>query len=157
MHCILVEEENKNHVIHVGKCFCIWLNFKSFGCLDKHLGTTNLKQVLSLLKSNNYDVSTWHRLCLSLGLLEETLNTIKADEDNVNDCLRTCLYKWLKGADTLEGATWALLENALKDIDQKTVAESKCCMSTIIYCNNVTYILLLIDLRKSRAHLHVEL
>ena len=89
------------------------------------MDTTNLKQVLSLLKSSNYDASTWHRLCLSLGLLEETLNTIKADEDNVNDRLRTCLHKWLKGADKLGEATWTSLEKALKDIDQKTVAESK--------------------------------
>ena len=89
------------------------------------MDTTDLKQVLSSLKSNNYDASTWHRLCLSLGILEETLNTIKADEDNVNDRLRTCLHKWLKGAGNKGGATWTSLEKALKDIDQKAVAESK--------------------------------
>ena len=84
-----------------------------------------MKQVLSLLKSNNYDASTWHDLCFSLGLPEETLNTIEADKNNVNDRLRTCLHKWLKGADKLGEATWTSLEKALKDIDQKRVAESK--------------------------------
>ena len=59
-----------------------------------------------------------------MGLLEETLKAIKADEDNVNDRLRTCLHKWLEGAGK-KGATWTLLEQALKDIDQKTVGESK--------------------------------
>ena len=81
----------------------------------------NLEQVLSLLESNNYDAGTWHRLCLSLGLLENTLNAIEHDKNNANDRLRICLYKWLQKG----GATWTSLEKALKDIDQRTVAESK--------------------------------
>ena len=81
-----------------------------------------------LLKSNNYDASTWHRLCLSLGLLENTLNAIEHDKNNANDRLRICLHKWLQRVDQVDnkgGATWTSLEQALKDIDQKTVAESK--------------------------------
>ncbi|XP_019851545.1 PREDICTED: uncharacterized protein LOC109581670 [Amphimedon queenslandica] len=102
--------------------------------IEKQLDTTNLEQILSLLKKNNYDASTWHRLCLRLGLLEETLNTIKADENNVYGCQKTCLHKWLERADKVDdkgGATWTSLEKALKDIDQKAVAE---------------------NMRKSRAH-----
>ena len=87
-----------------------------------------MEQVLLLLKNNNYGAGTWHRLCLSLGLFENTLNDIEHDMNNANDRLRTCLYKWIQRVDQVDdkgGATWTSLEKALKDIDQRTVAESK--------------------------------
>ncbi|XP_019862299.1 PREDICTED: uncharacterized protein LOC109590893 [Amphimedon queenslandica] len=102
--------------------------------VEKNLDPTNLEQVLSSLNKNNYDASTWHRLCLRLGLLENTLNAYEDNENNVNDRLRTCLHAWLQRADKVDdkgGATWTSLEKALKDIDQKAVAE---------------------NMRKSRAH-----
>ena len=78
------------------------------------------------MKNSNYDVSTWRDLCLSLGLNEETLNTIKKDKSDSNDCLTTCLHKWLNRVDQVDskgGATKSSLVRALEDIGQKRVAE----------------------------------
>ena len=96
--------------------------------VEKQLDTTNLEQVLTSLNNNNYDASTWHDLCLGLGLLEHTLNAIEDEKNNLNDRLRTCLYKWLQRVDQVDnkgGATWTSLGKALKDTDQRTVAKSK--------------------------------
>ena len=78
------------------------------------------------MKNNSYDVSTWRDLCLSLGLNEETLNTIKKDKSDSNECLTTCLHKWLNRIDQVDskgGATKSSLVRALKSIGQKPVAE----------------------------------
>ena len=88
-----------------------------------------MNQIISALKNSKYEVGTWHSLCLSLGLLEGTLKTIEADENDSDDRLRTCLNKWLQrvdGVDDAGGPTWTSLEKALNNIGQKAVAESKC-------------------------------
>uniref|UniRef100_A0A1X7VB73 Death domain-containing protein n=2 Tax=Amphimedon queenslandica TaxID=400682 RepID=A0A1X7VB73_AMPQE len=106
----LIEDEDRNHV-HVVHT-------------EKQLDTTNLNQIILALKDSKYEVGTWHRLCLSLGLLEGTLKAIKSDENDSEDCLRTCLNKWLQRADGVDAPTWTSLEKALNNIGQKAVAES---------------------------------
>ena len=78
------------------------------------------------MKNSNYDVSTWHDLCLSLGLYETTLNIIEKDKSDSNERLTTCLDKWLNRVDQVDskgGATWFSLVRALENIGQKPVAE----------------------------------
>ena len=78
------------------------------------------------MKNNNYDVSTWRDLCLSLGLNKETLNAIENDKSDSNERLTTCLHKWLNRVDQVDskgGATKPSLVRALKSIGQKPVAE----------------------------------
>ena len=78
------------------------------------------------MKDNNYNVNTWHDLCLHLGLYEATLNTIEENKSDSNERLTTCLYKWLNIVDQVDsngGATKSSLVRALKNIRQKSVAE----------------------------------
>ena len=92
------------------------------------LDTTDLAAIIQTLKISNYDVSTWHDLCLNLGLNEGTLNTIEKDKSDSNERLRDCLYKWLNRVDQVDskgGATKSSLVRALESIGQKPVAESK--------------------------------
>ena len=122
--------------------------------IEKQLDTTNLKQIISALKNSKYEVGTWHSLCLSLGLLEGTLKTIEADENDSDDRLRTCLNKWLQRVDSVDdagGPTWTSLEKALSNIDQKAVAESKCCHFTILY-SVIWYTFPSIGLKKIDTH-----
>ena len=80
------------------------------------------------MKNSNYDFSTWHDLCLNLGLNEGTLNTIEKDKSDSNERLRECLYKWLNRVDQVDskgGAKKSSLVRALESIGQKPVAESK--------------------------------
>ena len=80
------------------------------------------------MKNSNYDVSTWHDLCLNLGLNQGTLNTIERDKSDSNEHLKTCLHKWLNRVDQVDskgGATKSSLVRALENIGQKPVAESK--------------------------------
>ena len=89
---------------------------------------SDLSYIIQSLKTSSYDVSTWSDLCLSLGLLQSRINTIKEDETNSNDCLKSCLFQWLKRVDQVDkfgGATWMSLVRALDRNEQKTVAESK--------------------------------
>ena len=94
--------------------------------LDKAKESLDLVDIIQALKNNNYDVSTWHDLCLSLGLNKETLNTIKEDKSDSNERLTTCLHKWLNRVDQVDskgGATKSSLVRALESIGQKPVAE----------------------------------
>ena len=80
------------------------------------------------MKNSNYDISTWHDLCLNLGLNQGTLNTIERDKSDSNERLKTCLHKWLNRVDQVDskgGATKSSLVRALENIGQKPVAESK--------------------------------
>ena len=80
------------------------------------------------MNDNDYDVGTWSDLCLALGLSQSRINTIKKDEMDSSDRLRSCLNKWLNRVDQVDqfgGATWASLVTALENIGQKPVAESK--------------------------------
>uniref|UniRef100_A0A1X7SUS2 Death domain-containing protein n=1 Tax=Amphimedon queenslandica TaxID=400682 RepID=A0A1X7SUS2_AMPQE len=93
---------------------------------EEPLKLRDLYKVIKSLKDNDYDVSTWSGLCLALGLSQPTINTIKKDEMDSNDRLRSCLYQWLNRIDQVDefgGATWASLVTALENIGQKPVAE----------------------------------
>ena len=101
-------------------------NFNVHFFLDKAKESLDLVDIKEALKNNSYDVSTWHDLCLSLGLNKETLNTIEKDKSDSNDRLTTCLDKWLNRVDQVDskgGATKSSLVRALKSIGQKTAAE----------------------------------
>ena len=99
------------------------------------------------LKDNNFEIGTWHHLCLNLGLNEETLNTIEKDKSDSNERLTTCLNKWLNRVDQVDtkgGATRYSLIRALESIGQKPVAESKRYFSPVS-------LLLFIELRKGKT------
>ena len=97
--------------------------------LGKSLDTTELADIISALKKSNFDSSKWDDLCLSIGLYDMTISTIQSDKRGVaQDCLKSCLTKWLNRVDQVDdkgGATWESLGNALVAIGQKPVAESK--------------------------------
>ena len=64
---------------------------------------------------------------LKLGLLKTTLDAIREDNTSVDDCLMECLSKWLSRADNVisKGGppTWDSLSDALRAIDETTVAD----------------------------------
>lgn len=97
--------------------------------IDKVLNIADLADVKSELKKNSFDTSKWADLCLNLGLLQTTIETIKSDKPSgSDDCLTLCLSKWLMRSDYVDskgGATWTVLVDALENISQKTVAEGK--------------------------------
>ena len=107
------------------------LNFISFTCnalFEESLKSRDLFRIIKLLNDNDYDVGTWSDLCLALGLSQSRINTIKKDEMDSSDRLRSCLSKWLNRVDQVDqfgGATLASLLTALENIGQKPVAEGK--------------------------------
>ena len=84
---------------------------------------------MSALEKVNFGMHTWENLCLKLGLFQTTINTIKEDKRGVcNDCLKSCLEKWLNRNDKVnkkEGATWTALISSVKHIGQIPAAEGK--------------------------------
>lgn len=101
------------------------------------LSIADLVDVKSELKKNSFDTSKWADLCLHLGLLQTTIETIKRDNPSgSDDCLTSCLSKWLTRIDYVDskgGATWTVLVNAIENISQKTVAEGKKCFILLWY------------------------
>lgn len=105
---------------------------------EKFLDVTNLGDIMSALRKVNFDMHTWEDLCLKLGLFQTTIDTIEKDEHgDCNDCLKSCLMKWLNRNDEVDkkgGAKWTVLISALKHIGQIPAAESKqYCLMPINY------------------------
>ena len=71
------------------------------------LGDNDLSR---LLRSAWEARSKWYNIGLELQLTPGTLDTIKADNDTVDDCFRDMLTTWLKGPKP----TLSLLAEALK-------------------------------------------
>ena len=91
-------------------------------------------------------MNTWRRLCLSLGLHANTLNTIETNHHDVNRHLEECLSRWLAQADDVNqkgDPTWHSLITALRKINEIAAANGIDKESMINVC-------LLI---KSRSHL----
>ena len=95
---------------------------------EKHLHSTSLGDIMSALRRVNFNMGMWKDLCLRLGLFYNTIDTIEKDEHGANDCLKSCLIKWLNRNDEVDkkgGATWTALISSLKNIGQIPAAESK--------------------------------
>ena len=133
MQCISYcnySQETKNFTLHTLSWHVSYLfQLCHIFHLGKSLDTTELADIISVLKKSNFDSSKWDDLCLSIGLYDMTISTIQSDKRGVaQDCLKSCLTKWLNRVDQVDdkgGATWESLGNALEAIGQKPVAESK--------------------------------
>ena len=78
------------------------------------------------MKRYGFPVERWPELGLKLGLLQNTLDAIEKNHsgDSVH-CLTECLSQWLCRADNVDsrgGATWDSLSDALRFINEITVA-----------------------------------
>lgn len=90
---------------------------------------TDLHDVVDVLKKNGFkETSYWYyKLGLYLGLSEATIDSIEANHrGNVSRCLLECLKAWLRKKDGVEskgGPTWMILIDALRKLEEATVAD----------------------------------
>ena len=90
------------------------------------LGIEDLEEVLNTLRKHKFNNADYFDLCLSLGLLYTTINTIKGQYKDLTSCLRECLVKWLEKADNVMekgGPTIKSLMAALRNLDKTAVAD----------------------------------
>ena len=88
-------------------------------------GIADLDNILTLLEKSTFCATEWFELGLKLGLYNNTLKVIEANDREVKSCLRSCLAKWLERADDVDekgGASWTTLTNALEATNQKASA-----------------------------------
>ena len=94
-----------------------------------HLFCSVLEQlvdVLDVLKRCGFPEARWQDLGLRLGLHKNTLDTIKNDNNTTSSCYTECLSQWLRRADNVDskgGATWDSLSDALRSMNEITVAD----------------------------------
>ena len=90
-------------------------------------GLKDLLDIIDLLKRYCFPEKRWIDLGLRLGLHKDTLDTIKGNHSgDVSRCLTECLSQWLHRADNVYGrvgTTWDLLSDALRYINEISVAE----------------------------------
>ena len=94
--------------------------------LTEPLHLNHLQNILHTLNTHNYKGRDWQRLCLSLGLTDDTINVIETDHKTVTKCLRECLSQWLRRVDRVNeigGPSWETLIKALKYIQENDAAE----------------------------------
>ena len=94
--------------------------------LTDPLHLNHLQIILNTLNAHNYKGREWQRLCLSLGLTDDTINVIEADHKTVVNRLKECLSRWLRKVDLVNeigGPSWETLISALKDIEEIDAAE----------------------------------
>ena len=94
---------------------------------DDILDCKHLKEVLKLLKDGQFVASKWIYLGDALGLSDDTLSSIENNHTkDTSRCLRECIVKWLRRADSVDengGARWSTLIKALEECDQKQPAD----------------------------------
>ena len=79
----------------------------------------------------------WQEFGLGLGLLQTTIEIIKADEKGVESCFRECLVRWLRREDKVDEKglpTWLRLAEVLEEIGDKATAEKLKKEKGIIQC-----------------------
>ena len=94
--------------------------------LTEPLHLNHLQIILNTLNAHNYKGREWQRLCLSLGLTDDTINVIETDHKMVEKCLKECLSRWLRRVDIVNeigDPSWETLIKALKDIEENDAAE----------------------------------
>ena len=94
--------------------------------LTDSLPLNSLQIILNTLNAHNYKGREWQRLCLSLGLTDDTINVIETDHKTVPKCLKECLSRWLRRVDIVNesgGPSWETLFKALKHIGENDAAE----------------------------------
>ena len=82
------------------------------------------------MKTCDFDESKWHDLGQELGLQKSTLETISKSSYHDETCLFECLFQWVEEAEKKDkelpgrgGATWDSLSDALRSINEITVAD----------------------------------
>lgn len=107
---------------HVSKAYGSWFMYHSLLLLLLklllHPGIDSLANLLDFLTNFN----DWRDLGLKLGLLETTLDNIKANHSSSDDCKRGMLAAWLNWRDNVDTSkygkpSWARLQNALKKLN----------------------------------------
>ena len=83
--------------------------------------------IKELVSTQHLSYSTvWYDLGLQLGLYDNTLKDIEADNRNAADRFRACMSAWLRGEDkvkeTEDGPSWLSLVSALETIGQHGIA-----------------------------------
>lgn len=83
----------------------------------------NLRDILDVLRKNNYGAKYYNSLGLALGLLHNDIGDIEAAYPrDVKRCLEEVLALWLKEATDKNPATWQKLVDAVER-DDKAAAE----------------------------------
>lgn len=81
------------------------------------------------MKTCDFDESKWHDLGQELGLQKSKLETISKSSYHDETCLFECLSQWVEEAEKDKelpgrgGATWDSLSDALRSINEITVAD----------------------------------
>ena len=85
-----------------------------------------MSEALQILRKSFFPTPRWLDLGLNLGLFHTTLEAIKANcRDDVRECLRECLVKWLNRFDHVDaGSTYYTLINAIDEIGEHAAAEN---------------------------------
>ena len=79
------------------------------------------------MKKCGFPETRWQDLGLRLGLHKNTLDNIERNHPgDVSRCCTECLSQWLRRADNVDskgGATWDLLSDALRSMNESAVAD----------------------------------
>ena len=85
-----------------------------------------------MLKECKFHNRNWHNLGLKLGIFDNTLGDIKANNPgDVSTCLRECLSSWLRGVDDAMSMprTRTTLANAVRKTEEGGDAAKHICCS----------------------------
>ena len=88
-----------------------------------------MSEALQILEKSFFPTPRWLDLGLKLGLFHTTLEAIKVNcRNDVRECLRECLVKWLNRFDHVDkcdaGSTYYALINAVDGIGEHAAAEN---------------------------------
>ena len=88
-----------------------------------------MSEALQILEKSFFPTPRWLDLGLKLGLFHTTLEAVKANcRNDVRECLRECLVKWLNRFDNVDkcdaGSTYYALINAIDGIGESAAAEN---------------------------------
>ena len=99
---------------------------------------------MQVLKENYIGNDKWAKLGLKLGLLQPTLDVIKAKHNSDPDeCMVDMLSHWLNRADHVDakgGPKWTTLAITLKNMGY-AAAHNNIVSDTIKMCHKITFIL----------------
>ena len=81
----------------------------------------SIKQLVEAMRMEDIDITQWHDLGLELGISNNILRVIEANNRDVNTCCRIMFEKWLE---MTPNASWNQLIIALRAIEMNTAANA---------------------------------